>query len=75
MESDHDGTHGASGLVRGPESGPVEAMKTGAVVERDRPRPRTRQVCGIDSRRGVVKRGIHSGRPATVASGADVGNR
>jgi transposase-like protein len=37
LEGDRDGTYGASGLVCGPESGPVAAMETGAVVERDRP--------------------------------------
>ena len=71
LEDDRHGTYGASGLVRGPESGPVAAMDTGAVVERDR--SCARQARGIDSRRGVVKRGLHSGRPAAVASGADVG--
>jgi hypothetical protein len=37
LEGDRDGTYGASGLVCGPESGPVAAMETGAVFERDRP--------------------------------------
>jgi transposase len=37
LEGDRHGTYGASGLVCGPESGPVAAMETGAVVERDRP--------------------------------------
>jgi transposase len=36
-EGDRHGTYGASGLVCGPESGPVAAMETGAIVERDRP--------------------------------------
>ena len=47
LEGDRHGTYGASGLVYGPESGPVAAMATGAIVERDR--PGTRQARGIDS--------------------------
>jgi transposase len=60
LEGDRDGTHGASGLVCGPESGPVAAMETGAIVERDR--PGTRQARGIDSWRGVLERRVHSCR-------------
>ncbi len=56
VEGDRDGTYGASGLVCGPESGPVAAMETGAVVERDR--SGTRQACRIDSWRGVIERGV-----------------
>ena len=33
LEGDRDGTYGTSGLVCGPESRPVAAMETGAVVE------------------------------------------
>jgi hypothetical protein len=32
-EGDRHGTHGTSGLIRGPESGPLAAMETGTVVE------------------------------------------
>jgi len=60
LEGDRHGTHGASGLVCGPESGPVAAMETGAIVERDR--PGTRQARRIDSWRGVLERRVHSCR-------------
>jgi transposase len=58
LEGDRDGTYGASGLVRGPESGPVASMETGAVVKRDR--PGTRQARRIDSWRGVLEWRVHS---------------
>lgn len=58
-------------MERGPESGPVAAMETGAVVERDR--SGTRQACRIDSWRGVIERGGHSSRSHAVALGTDAG--
>ncbi len=69
LEGDRDGTYGASGLVCGPESGPVAAMETGAVVERDR--PGTRQARRIDSWCGVIEWRGHSRRPQAGALGAD----
>ena len=71
LEGDRDGIYGTSGLVRGPESGSVAAVETGAVIERDR--PGTRQTRRIDSWRGVIERGIHSSCSEAVALGADIG--
>lgn len=71
LEGDRDDTHGASGLVCGPESGIVASMEAGAVVERDR--SGTRQARRIDSWRGVIERGIHSSRSEAVALGTDAG--
>ena len=70
-EGDRDGTCGASGLVCGPESGPVAAVETGAVVERDR--PGTRQACRIDSWRTVLEWRIYSSCSQAIALGADTG--
>jgi len=67
-EGDWDGTDGASGLVCGPESGPVAAMETGPVVKRDW--PGARQARGIDSWRGVFEWRVHSHTPP-VAFDAD----
>jgi ribosomal protein L35AE/L33A len=41
-EGDRYGTHGTSGLIRAPESGPLAAMETGTVVEQDRLDSRSR---------------------------------
>ena len=70
-EGDCDGTYGASGFVRGPESGLVASMETGTVLKRDRPGPR--QARRIDSRRAVLERRIQSPRSHTVVLGADTG--
>jgi len=70
-EGDRHGTHGASGLVCGPESGPVASVETGAVVERDR--SGTRQARRINSWRAVLERGVHSSRSQAVALGTDAG--
>ena len=65
------GTHGASGLVCGQESGPVASIETGTVVARDR--RGTRQARGLDPWRRVVERWVHSCRSEAVALGADAG--
>ena len=70
-EGDRDGTCGASGLVCGPESRPMAAVETGAVVERDR--PGTRQARRIDSWRTVLEWRIHSSCTQAIALGADTG--
>ena len=57
-EGDRDGTDGASGLVCGPESGPVATVETGAVVKRDRSDPR--QARRIDLWCAVRERWIHA---------------
>jgi hypothetical protein len=71
LEGDRHGTHGASGLVCGPERGPVASVETGAVVERDR--SGTRQARRINSWRAVLERGVHSSRSQAVALGTDAG--
>ena len=68
-EGDRDETDGTSGLVCGPESRPVAAMETGAVIKRDR--PGARQTCRANSWRGVLEWSVHSRGPAAVALGAD----
>jgi transposase len=71
LEGDRHGTHGASGLICGPESGTLAAMETGAVVERDRSSPR--QARRIDSWRVVLERRVYSSRSQAVALGIDAG--
>ena len=68
LEGDRHGTHGASGLICGPESGPVASVETGAVVERDR--PGTRQARWIDSWRVDIERRVYSSRSEAVALGS-----
>jgi hypothetical protein len=58
LEGDRHGTHGASGLVCGPESGPVATRETRAVVKRDR--PGARQTRRIDSWCGGLEWRVHS---------------
>ena len=70
-EGDRDGTYGAAGLVCGPESGPVAAVETGAVVERDR--SGTWQARRIDSWCLVIKRRVHPSCSPAIALGADAG--
>ena len=70
-EGDCDGTYGASGFVRGPESGIVASMETGTVLKRDR--PGLRQARRIDSRRACLERRIYSSRSHTVALDIDAG--
>ncbi len=70
-EGDLHGIYGTSGLVCGPESGPLAAMETGAVVERDR--ASARQARGIDSWGGGLERRISSSRSPAIALGSDIG--
>ena len=67
----YDGTHGTSGLIRGPESGPLAAREIGAVVERDRPGPW--EARGLDSWRAVIEWRGRSSRSHTVALDIDAG--
>mgnify|MGYP003336165102 FL=1 len=70
LEGDRHGTDGASGLIRGSESGTLAAMETGAIVERDWSGPR--QTRGINSWGGVLERGIHASHSAAIPMGPDL---
>lgn len=71
LEGDRYGTDGASGLIRGPESGTLAAMEAGTIVERDWSGPR--QARRLNSWGGVLERRVHSSPSAAVAVGADLG--